>query len=84
MRHVYIRCSVGACLRADPATLRFLRRRHVRQGHDVVDSDFSRLRFAKTDYRSKLTCLAMEGSMRASDLIAIARKMAVPIDFPRC
>jgi hypothetical protein len=48
-----------------------------------VKSDFSRLRFAKTDYRSKMECLALEWFMQASDLIAIARKVAVPIDFPR-
>jgi hypothetical protein len=48
-----------------------------------VASDFSRLRFAKTDYRGKLTCLALEGSMQACDLIAIARKLAVPIDYPQ-
>jgi hypothetical protein len=47
-----------------------------------VESDFSRLRFAKTDYRNKLTGPAMERSMQASDPIAIARKMVVPIDFP--
>jgi hypothetical protein len=31
-----MRCSVGACPRAVPATPRFLRRRRVRHGLDVV------------------------------------------------
>jgi hypothetical protein len=47
-----------------------------------VESDFSRLRFAKSDYRSNITCFNMEGSVQASDLISIARKIAVPTDFP--
>jgi hypothetical protein len=48
-----------------------------------VESVFSRLRFANIDNRSKLTCLAMEVTMQVGDIIAIARKIAVPIDLPR-
>jgi hypothetical protein len=47
----------------------------------TVETDFSRLRFAKTNYRSKLTCFSIEASMQTSDLVAIACKMAMPIDF---
>jgi hypothetical protein len=46
-----------------------------------VEFDLSRLRSAKTHYRSKLACLDMEVYMQARDLIAIGRKIAVPIDF---
>jgi hypothetical protein len=84
LRHLYICCSEGACPRTVPATLPFLRRRAcVMATSSSVKSDFSRLRFAKTDYRSKMECLALEWFMQARDLIAIARKVAVPIDFPR-
>jgi hypothetical protein len=48
-----------------------------------VESVFSRLRFANIDNRSKLTCLAMEVTMQVGDIIAIARKIAVPIELPR-
>jgi hypothetical protein len=46
-----------------------------------AESDFSRLHLAKTDFRSKLICLAMKEFIQAGVIIAIARKIAVPFDF---
>jgi hypothetical protein len=81
-RHLHIRCSAGAaqfpqlfsfsgCVASVMATT------------SSVESNFSHLRYAKTDNWSNLTCIVMEGYMQASDLIAIAREMAVPIAFHR-
>jgi hAT family C-terminal dimerisation region len=49
----------------------------------AVESNFSRLRCAKTDYRGNLSCLVLEGAMQASDLLMIADKVSVPFSFPR-
>jgi hypothetical protein len=49
----------------------------------AVESDFSRLRCVKTDYRGNLSCLALEGTMQASYLLMVAHKVSVPFCFPR-
>jgi hypothetical protein len=49
----------------------------------AVESDFSSLRRAKTDYRGNLSCMALEGAMQASDLLMIADKVSAPFSFPR-
>jgi hypothetical protein len=48
----------------------------------AVESDFSRLRGAKTDYRANLLCQALDGVMQARDLMLIAGKVDVPFKFP--
>jgi hypothetical protein len=48
----------------------------------AVESDFSRRRGAKTDYRTNLSCQVFEGVMQASDLMLIADKVDVPFKFP--
>jgi hypothetical protein len=47
----------------------------------AVESDFSRFRGAKTDYRTNLSCLALEGVTQESDLKLIAGKVDLPFQF---
>jgi hypothetical protein len=54
----------------------------VLQTTSAVESDFSRLRGTKTDYRTNLSCLALEGELQASDLMLIASKVDLPFKFP--
>jgi hAT family C-terminal dimerisation region len=49
----------------------------------AVESDFSRLRGAKNEYRSSLSCTALEGIMQATELIRIQTIVTLPFDFPR-
>jgi hypothetical protein len=47
----------------------------------AVELDFPRLRGAKPDYRTNLSCLALEDVMQASDFMLIAGKVDLTFKF---
>jgi hypothetical protein len=47
-----------------------------------VESDFSRLRGAKSDHRCNMSCLSLEGINQVSDLVIISKSVDVPFKFP--